>query len=159
MKFSPLKTLVCASVALTLFGCAHQTQTGNAYTAGQARQAQTIQRGQVVAVKDVDVSAQPSGAGTLAGGALGGIAGSGNGRYGSNKSAASAVAGMLIGGLVGNSIDKKANTLKGQEISIMLTTGVEIAVAQEIDEKEGAFMVGEQVRVLSSPGGTTRVTR
>jgi outer membrane lipoprotein SlyB len=154
-----MKKIVCALAVLSLFGCAHQSQTGNAYTAGQARQAQTVQRGQVVSVKDVDVSARPSGAGTLAGGALGGIAGAGNGGYGSNKSAASAVAGMLIGGIMGNVVDKKVNTLKGQEISVVLTNGTEIAIAQEIDEKEGPFLVGEQVRLLTSGTGVTRVSR
>ncbi len=154
-----MKKIVCTLAVLSLFGCAHQTQTGNAYTAGQARQVQTIQRGQVTDVKDIELSAQPNGAGTLAGAALGGIGGSTNGREGSSKSAATAVVGMVIGGVVGNAIDKKINTLKGQEISILLTTGSEIVIAQEIDEKEGAFRVGEAVRILTNAQGTARVTR
>lgn len=146
-------------LAVGLFGCAHQSQTGNAYTAGQSRQAQTVQRGKVVSVKAVDVSPQQTGVGALAGGALGGIAGSNNGRAGSNQSAASSVVGMMIGGVAGSMMDKKLNTLKGQEIGILLTNGTEISIVQEIDEKEGPFLVGEQVRVLTSIGGTSRVSR
>ncbi len=154
-----MKKMICVLALVSLCGCANQTQTGNAYTAGQSRQVQTVQRGKVIAVKDVDVAAHPSGVGALAGGALGGIAGSNNGRAGSNQSAASSIVGLVIGGVAGSMVDKKLNTLKGQEISIVLNNGTEIAVVQEIDEKEGAFLVGEQVRVLSSVGGTTRVSR
>lgn len=154
-----MKKILLALAVLSLVGCAHQSQTGNAYTAGQARQVQTVQRGKVIAVKDVDVAARPSGAGALAGGALGGIAGSNNGRSGSNQSAASSIVGMVIGGVAGTMIDKKVNTLKGQEISILMANGSEIAIVQEIDEKEGPFLVGEQVRILSSGVGTTRVSR
>jgi outer membrane lipoprotein SlyB len=154
-----MKKAFLALAVISLFGCANQTQTGNAYTSGQSRQAQTVQRGTVVSVKDVDVAARPSGAGVLAGGALGGVAGAGNGRSGSGQSAASSIVGMVIGGIAGSAIDKKVNTLKGQEISIMLTNGTEIAIAQEIDDKEGPFIVGEHVRVLSNPMGTSRVSR
>ena len=65
---------------------------------------------------------------------------------------------MVIGGVAGNAIEKNLSKLKGQEITIILTSGVEIAISQEIDEKEGPFIVGERVRLLNG-GGTTRVTR
>lgn len=154
-----MKIFLMTLVAIGLSGCANQSQTGNAYTASQSRQAQTVQRGKVVAIKDVDVAPQQTGLGALAGGALGGIAGSNNGRAGSNQSAASSIVGMVIGGVAGSMVDKKVNTLKGQELSILLTNGSEIAIVQEIDEKEGPFLVGEQVRVLTNAGGTSRVSR
>lgn len=154
-----MKFIFASFLAFFLLGCANQTQTGNAYTASQSRQAQTIQRGKVISVKDVEVTPQQTGIGALAGGALGGVAGSNNGRAGSNQSAASSIVGMVIGGVAGSMIDKKINTLKGQEISILLTSGTEIAIVQEIDEKEGPYIVGEQVRVLTNPGGTSRVSR
>ncbi len=154
-----MKIFLMALVAIGLSGCANQSQTGNAYTASQSRQAQTVQRGKVVAIKDVDVAPQQTGLGALAGGALGGIAGSNNGRAGSNQSAASSIVGMVIGGVAGSMVDKKVNTLKGQELSILLTNGSEIAIVQEIDEKEGPFLIGEQVRVLTNAGGTSRVSR
>jgi outer membrane lipoprotein SlyB len=152
-------TALALLALVSLVGCASQTQTGNAYSAGQARQAQTVQRGKVISVKEIEIAAHPSGVGTLAGGALGGLAGSNNGRSGSNQSAASSIVGMVMGGVAGNMLDKKVNTLKGQEISVLLNNGTEIAIAQEIDEKEGSFLVGEQVRVLSNVHGTSRVSR
>ena len=154
-----MRFFLVALLVIGLSGCANQSQTGNAYTASQSRQAQTIQRGKVISVKDVDVAPQQTSLGALAGGALGGIAGSNNGRAGSNQSAASSIVGMVIGGVAGSMIDKKVNTLKGQELSIMLTNGSEIAIVQEIDEKEGPFLAGEQVRILTNAGGTSRVSR
>lgn len=142
-----------------LFGCASQTQTGNAYSSNQSRQAQIIQRGKVTATKDVDVTPQHTGVGALAGAALGSVAGSNNGRAGSNKSAASSILGMVIGGVAGSAVEKKVNTVKGQELSILLTNGSEIAIVQEIDQNEGPFRIGEEVRVLTNPTGTSRVTR
>lgn len=151
--------LVYLAIAVALGGCASQTMTGGAYTATQARQAQIVKRGTVVGVKPVQIKAGPSGVGAAGGAALGGIAGSNNGRIGSNQQAASMVAGAILGGVAGHMADGALNTLEGQEISVLLPNGVEIAVAQEIDQKEGPFAVGEQVRVLTSPTGVTRITR
>lgn len=158
MKIKNMKILVAALLVSAFAGCANQTLTGNTYSGDQVRQTQTVQRGTVTEVRSIDIAARQNGLGALTGGALGGIAGSKNGVTGSDKSAASAIVGIVIGGLVGNAIDKNLSTLKGQEITIVLTSGVEIAISQEIDEKEGPFIVGERVRVLNG-GGTTRVTR
>lgn len=158
MKYLNKKMAVVALVVSAFAGCANQTFTGSAYSGDQTRQTQIIQRGTVTEVRNIDIVARQTGIGALTGGALGGIAGSKNGGTGSDKSAATAIVGMVIGGLVGNAVDKNLSTLKGQEITIVLTSGVEIAISQEVDEKEGPFNVGERVRILSG-GGTTRVTR
>jgi len=50
------------------------------------------------------------------------------------------------------------NKLNGQEITVSLSDGTKIVVAQETDEKEGPFKIGDNVRVLTSPSGTTRIT-
>ena len=151
--------LTYLAIALILSGCASQTMTGGAYTASQARQAQIVKRGTIVSIKTIQIKAGPSGLGGTGGAALGGIAASSNGRVGSNQQAASMVAGAILGGLAGHLADGSVKTVDGQEISVLLPNGVEIAVAQEIDQKEGAFLVGEQVRVLTSPTGVTRITR
>ncbi len=151
--------LIYLAIALSLSGCASQTMTGGAYTASQARQAQIVKRGTIIGVKPIQIKAGPSGLGGAGGAALGGIAASNNGRLGSNQQAASMVAGAILGGVAGQMADGAMNTVEGQEISVQLPNGVEIAVAQEIDQKEGAFVVGEQVRVLTSPTGVTRITR
>ncbi len=144
---------------IVLSGCATQTMTGGAYTASQARQAQVVKKGTVVSVKAIQISGGASGIGGAGGAALGGIAGANSGRLGSNQQAASMVAGALIGGIAGHLADNAINTVEGQEITVQLPNGTEIAVAQEIDKKEGAFSVGEQVRILTSPTGMTRITR
>jgi hypothetical protein len=41
----------------------------------------------------------------------------------------------------------------------MLTNGSEIAIVQEINEKEGPFLAVEQDRMLTNSGGTSRVSR
>jgi len=150
---------ILIAVAVVLSGCASQTMTGGAYTASQARQAQVVKKGTVVSVKLIQINGGASGVGGMGGAALGGIAGSGNGRIGSNQQAASMVAGAILGGVAGHIADSTVNTVEGQEITVQLPNGAEIAVAQEIDKKEGAFIVGEQVRVLTSPTGVTRITR
>lgn len=147
------------SVVAILSGCASQTMTGGAYTASQARQAQVVKRGTIVSIKAIQINGGASGVGGAGGAALGGIAGAGNGRVGSNQQAASMVAGAILGGVAGHLADSAANTVDGQELTVQLPNGAEIAVAQEIDKKEGAFVVGEQVRVLTSPTGVTRITR
>ena len=147
------------TVAVVLSGCASQTMTGGAYTASQARQAQVVKKGTVVSVKAIQINGGASGVGGMGGAALGGIAGAGNGRVGSNQQAASMVAGAILGGVAGHIADSAVNTVEGQEITVQLPNGAEIAVAQEIDKKEGPFIVGEQVRVLTSPTGVTRITR
>lgn len=151
--------VIMLSTTLVLGGCATQTMTGGSYTASQARQAQIVKKGIVVAVKTIQINGGASGIGGAGGAALGGIAGSNSGRLGSNQQAASMVAGAIIGGIAGHLADTAVNTVEGQEITIQLPNGAEIAVAQEIDKKEGAFTVGEQVRILTSPTGLTRITR
>lgn len=150
---------VLIPIVVALGGCASQTMTGGSYTASQARQAQVVKRGTVVSLKAIQINGGASGVGGAGGAALGGIAGAGNGRVGSNQQAASMVAGAILGGVAGHLADSAANTVDGQEITVQLPNGTEIAVAQEIDKKEGPFIIGEQVRVLTSPTGVTRITR
>ena len=146
--------LLIASVCL--IGCASQTKTGTSYSADQARQAQTIKMGSVEKVKAIQIQSDRTGLGAIAGGAVGGIAGSTVG--GGRGSGIAAVLGAVAGGLIGDQIEKNVNTLNGQEITVSLNDGTKIVVAQEIDDKEGPFRVGDNVRVLTSPTGTTRIT-
>jgi len=154
-----MKKLTLLALAVLLSGCASQTMTSGAYSASQARQANVVQKGIVSAVKPIQIKGAPSGLGGLGGAALGGIAGSNSGRAGSNKQAAATVAGALLGGVAGQMADTALNTVDGQEITVQLPNGTEISVAQEIDKKEGPFVQGEPVRILTSPTGVTRIAR
>ena len=144
-------------MAFTFTGCASQSLTGNAYSGTQARQAQIVKMGKVQSVKSIQIAAGASGIGGAAGAGLGAVAGSniGHGRW----RLAGVIAGAVIGGVAGQMADAKLNTLDGQEITVKLDNGTLIAVAQEIDKNEGPFQAGENVRILTSPTGVTRISR
>ena len=112
--------------------------------------------GTVENVKEIEIQSDRTGIGAIAGGAVGGIAGSTVG--GGRGSGIAAVLGAVAGGLIGDEIEKNVNKLNGQEITVSLSDGTKIVVAQEIDDKEGSFKIGDNVRVLTSPSGTTRIT-
>jgi outer membrane lipoprotein SlyB len=154
-----MKKIILLILIVNLTGCASQSLTGNAYTGTQARQAQIVKMGKIVKIKSIQIAAGSSGVGGVAGAGLGAVAGSNIGGGDGRAALAGAIAGAVIGGVVGNMADAKLNTLEGQEITVKLENGTLLAVAQEIDKIEGAFSVGEQVSVLTSPTGITRITR
>ncbi len=142
-----------ATVAL-LVGCAQPGLGGGNYTRGQVRGEQSVRIGTVEAVRDVTIDARDTGTGTLAGAAIGGVAGSTVGG-GSRANAVGAIAGAVVGGLIGNAVEKNNNDRRGVEVTLRLEDGRVIAITQEKDEE---FRVGDRVRILSGQG-TTRVTR
>ena len=150
------QTLVIGMVAVTavMTGCAMPGLGGGNYTRGQVRGEQTVRLGMVETVRDVVIDARDSGTGTLAGAAIGGVAGSTLGG-GHKANAVGAIAGAVVGGIIGNSVEKNTNDRKGVEVTVRLEDGKLIAVTQEKDEE---FRVGDKVRILSGQGAT-RVSR
>lgn len=143
-----------ATTAIVLAGCAAPGLGGGNYTRAQARGEQSVRLGVVENVRDVVIDARDTGTGTLAGAAIGGIAGSTVGG-GYRANAAGAIAGAVVGGLIGNAVEKDANDRRGVEVTVRLENGKLIAITQEKDEE---FRVGDRVRILSGQGAT-RVTR
>jgi outer membrane lipoprotein SlyB len=154
MHFKRILVIGTASVVTLLAGCAAPGQGGGNYNRAQVRGEQSVRLGVVENVRDVTIDAYNTGTGTLAGAALGGIAGSTVGG-GHNANAAGAIAGALIGGIIGSNVEKNANDRRGVEVMVRLENGKLIAITQEKDEE---FRVGDQVRILSGQGAT-RVTR
>ena len=152
VKFSMVFGVVATAVLLA--GCAQPGLGGGNYTRGQVRGEQSVRLGTVEAVRDVVIDARDTGTGTLAGAALGGVAGSTVGG-GSRANAVGAIAGAVVGGLIGNAVEKNSNDRRGVEVTIRLEGGKLIAITQEKDEE---FRVGDRVRILAGQG-TTRVTR
>ena len=147
--------VVLGTVAAALLaGCAAPGLGGGNYNRAQVRGEQTVRLGVVENVRDVAIDARDTGTGTLAGAAIGGIAGSTLGG-GYKANAAGSIAGAVIGGIIGNAVEKDANDRKGVEVTVRLEGGKLIAVTQEKDEE---FRVGDKVRILSGQGAT-RVTR
>ena len=154
MNMKRLMVLGSFSTAVLLLGCAQPGLGGGNYTRGQVRGEQSVRIGTVEAVRDVTIDARDTGTGTLAGAAIGGVAGSTVGG-GSRANAVGAIAGAVVGGLIGNAVEKNSNDRKGVEVTLRLEDGRVIAITQEKDEE---FRVGDRVRILSGQG-TTRVTR
>ncbi len=150
------KTIIAGVLVTTAFlaGCASPGLGGGNYTRSQTRGEMNVRLGVVESVRDVVIDARDSGTGTLAGAALGGIAGSTLGR-GDKASVAGAIAGAVVGGLVGSGIEKSNNDKRGVEVTVKLEGGKLIAITQEKDEE---FRVGDRVRILSGQGAT-RVSR
>ncbi|MEO8101419.1 MAG: glycine zipper 2TM domain-containing protein [Betaproteobacteria bacterium] len=143
-----------ATATTVLAGCAAPGLGGGNYTRAQARGEQSVRLGVVENVRDVVIDARDTGTGTLAGAAIGGIAGSTVGG-GYRANAAGAIAGAVVGGIIGSAVEKDANDRRGVEVTVRLENGKLIAITQEKDEE---FRVGDRVRILSGQGAT-RVTR
>jgi outer membrane lipoprotein SlyB len=152
MKISSRLT-IAGAIAATAFiaGCA-STSSGSVYSAGQARQEQTVRMGVVESVRQVSLEGSKSGVGTIAGGLVGGVAGSNIG--GGKGSAVGTIFGAVAGGVAGNAIEQGVTKKQGLEITVKLDNGELRAVTQEADE---TFRAGERVRLLSG-SGVTRVT-
>ena len=154
MKIKQFAVLGAVVTIATLVGCAQPGLGGGNYTRGQVRGEQSVRVGTVENVRDVVIDARDTGTGTLAGAAIGGVAGSTLGG-GSRANAVGAIAGAVVGGIIGNAVEKNNNDRRGVEVTVRLEGGKLIAITQEKDEE---FRVGDRVRILSGQG-TTRVTR
>lgn len=148
-----LAALLAISGSVALSGCYTPASSGSVYSAGQARNEQTVRLGVVESVRQVTIEGTPGELGTIAGGALGGIAGSTVGG-GSRGSAVGTILGAVGGGIAGSTIERNVTQKKGLEITVKLQNGELRAITQDADEE---FRPGERVRLVSS-GGVTRVT-
>lgn len=147
------KLLLIAAVSVVVTGCATPPNSASVYNRSQAQGEQTVRMGVVESVRNVTIDKGASGIGTLAGGALGGIA-AGSNVGGGNGALAAGIVGALLGGAAGNQIESRLSNTAGLEITVRLDSGELRAITQDADEM---FRVGERVRLLSS-GRTTRVT-
>ena len=154
MKIKQFAVLGAVVTIATLVGCAQPGLGGGNYTRGQVRGEQSVRVGTVENVRDFVIDARDTGTGTLAGAAIGGVAGSTVGG-GSRANAVGAIAGAVVGGIIGNAVEKNNNDRRGVEVTVRLEGGKLIAITQEKDEE---FRVGDRVRILAGQG-TTRVTR
>lgn len=136
---------------VTLGGCA-SSLSGSAYSRAQTRQVEEVRMGTVESVRQVQIEGTKTPVGTVAGAAIGGIAGSNIGE--GKGSLVGAILGAVGGGLAGSAIEQGATRQPGLEITVRLDNGRMIAVTQAADE---SFKPGERVRVLTG-GGVTRVT-
>ncbi|KDR31264.1 MULTISPECIES: glycine zipper 2TM domain-containing protein [Caballeronia] len=150
-----LAMALVGSVALT--GCAYNSSSSDVYTASQAQREETVRMATVESVRGVKISSnngQPTGLGTIGGGALGGVAAA-SAIGGGNGSIIAGIIGGLAGAVAGNAVENNVAMKNGLEITVRLDNGDLRAITQTANGE--VFQAGERVRLLSS-GGVTRVT-
>lgn len=148
-----IKFMVGLPVLVLLASCAQDSMTGDTYSRGETRQAQTVRQGRITAIRPVKIEGDHQ-AGTLVGGLAGGLLGSNLGK-GRASNTAGAIGGALLGGAVGSRAEQAMGSRQGVEITVRLDDGSSLAVVQEVSSNE-RFYVGDSVRVLYN-GGRTRV--
>ena len=139
-----------AALAAGLAGCGPD-YSPNTYASNAVQQANKVDQGVVVGVRQVDVSA--SGAvGTVTGAAAGGIAGAqvGNGA----TSAFTALGGSLVGGLAGAAAEHATSDTKAFEYIVRKTNGDLLSVTQKDDVplaigQKVLVIAGDQARVVA----------
>lgn len=151
IRFFTLALFLCCLVVLT--GCATQSRSAGVYRAGEASVEQTVRFGTVESIRQVTIQRDSKGVGVVAGGAVGGIAGSsvGDGRTGQ----VGAVLGAVLGGIAGQAIEERANQVPGVEITVRLESGRLIAIVQEDDQ---SLRAGDKVRLVGT-GGSVKLSR
>lgn len=154
MKRQAFKLSAIALLGISLIsGCASTSDSAQVYSKNQMRQAQVVELGQVISVRNVRMEGDKNELLTMGGTALGGLAGSNIGR--GNGAIAGAIVGAIAGGLATQSAQQSLNTKPALEITVKLDNGGKmLSVVQEADVP---FTQGQRVRVLSG-GGNTRVS-
>jgi outer membrane lipoprotein SlyB len=138
----------CAALAVSVTGCGPD-YSPNTYSSNAVQQANKVDQGVVVGVRQVDVSAAGT-TGTLVGGAAGGIAGA---QAGSGvTSALGALGGSLVGGIAGNAAEHVAGDTHAFEYIVRKSNGDLLSVTQK---DEMPLAVGQKVLVIS--GNQARV--
>ncbi|AUL48514.1 hypothetical protein BTL55_17250 [Bordetella trematum] len=133
-----------------LAGCANRSASSGVYSYDQAQREQIVRTGTVTGVRPITIqNDKSSGAGMLAGGALGGVAGNAVG--GGTGRAIATVGGAILGALAGNAVENQVGKTSGLEITVRLDNGETRVVAQEADVP---VSVGQRVQVISGAGPT-----
>ena len=143
-----IKILVATLLTLLLGACA-SSNSGSVYSRDDARKTQTVRTGIVESVRQVKLEGTKSPIGTVAGAAVGGIAGSSIGQ--GKGSTIGAVIGAVVGGLGGSAAEEMMTRKDALEITVKLDGGGLTAVVQEADEQ---FKAGDKVRLIESAGNT-----
>ena len=156
MRATVVRFAVVASalVGVTFIsGCAQPSASSNVYTYSQAQREQVVRVGTVTGVRPIVIKNDATtGAGMVAGGALGGVAGNSVG--GGNGRTLAIVGGAILGALAGNAVEDQTGRRDGLEITVRLDNGEMRVIAQEGDIP---IVVGQRVQLVSG-AGPTRVT-
>jgi len=141
------------SLVVLVAGCANPSSSSAVYTRGQAQREQIVRAGTVTGVRPITIQNDgSSGAGLVAGAALGGVAGNAVG--GGSGRALTTVGGAILGALAGNAVENRVGRSSGYEITVRLDNGETRVIAQDADVP---ISVGQRVNIVSG-AGPARVT-
>lgn len=150
----PQKAFAAAFVVLAtaLAGCASGLGA-NSYDPVSVGRVARVEEGTIVGYRPITIAASPQASkiGTLAGAALGGLAGSELGG-GSKANAAGTIGGAVLGGLAGNAIGSSAGQQSGFAYTIRLPSGELVSIAQA-----GQYAIPVGAPVLIEYGDRARV--
>ena len=130
-------------LALALAGC-HQAYSPNTYASSAAQQEAAVQRGIIIGVRQVMISANGTG-GAVTGGAVGGVAGS-QVPGGPVTTALGAIGGTLVGGIGGTAAAQAVADTKGWEYIVQEPDAKLVSVTQT---SKAALPIGLHVLVIA----------
>ena len=131
-------------------GCASNS-AGNTYGVGEINRESTIERGVIVAMREVKISGRDNGIGSLAGAGIGGTLGSYLGND-DRTNIVGGIVGAVAGGLAGHAVEGAVDTDRATEFLIKKTDGREVSIVQKnVDQ----LRLGDRVRIVH----TGRVVR
>lgn len=143
-----VRVVLCAAFAATVAGCGPD-YSPNTYASNAVQQANKVDQGVLVGVREVGVSASGT-TGALVGGAAGGIAGS---QVGSGAgSAFGALGGSLVGGIAGSAAEHMSGDTRAFEYIVRKPNGDLLSVTQK---DEVPLTIGQRVLVIA--GNQARV--
>jgi outer membrane lipoprotein SlyB len=145
-----------AALALLAALTACATSSPDVVNRNDAQIMSTVIDAVVLSVRPVTIDGGQSGAGAIAGGAIGAIAGSSVGRSGSNEAAIASVLGAVAGGILGNAAERTGTREEALEIMVQLRSGERRSIVQAKGTE--ALAPGDAVIIVST-GNRVRVTR
>ena len=144
-----VRLALCAALAVSLVGCGPD-YSPNTYASNAVQQANKVDQGVIVGVREVGVSASGT-TGAVIGGAAGGIAGAQAGT--GTTSAFGALGGALVGGIAGSAAEHVVGDTRAFEYIVRKPNGDLLSVTQKDAEAAGDRPEGAGDRGQSGPGG------
>jgi outer membrane lipoprotein SlyB len=144
-----VRLTVCAALAASIVGCGPD-YSPNTYATNAVQQANKVDQGVIVGVREVGVSASGT-AGAAVGGAAGGIAGAQTGS--GATSAFGALGGALVGGIAGTAAEHVVGDTRAFEYIVRKPNGDLLSVTQKDAEpltinQKVLVIAGNQARVV-----------
>lgn len=151
----PILLYTVASLVVALGGCTFPS-SGPMVARNQVGNVQTLDLGEVIAVRNVIVDGERTILGISGGAAIGGAA-----TYPGGYSTASAgeviaqAAAATAGAIIGSAVEEAATRAKAQELTIELDNGSVVVIIQETPD--GEFRQGDRVQVNHGGWGPATV--